>query len=216
MREISRPAGRRAATAVALALLHVAIIVCVCLPQRLRWSLPEDAFVTHVFFVSEPKETVVEPVTPARARSERYLAPPRTAPITPPSEPGIADTPPPSIAPPLLARPQIDWAREAEVSASRQLSQDEEARRLAAPFSHNFEAAPRPQPTPSFGWSRAHTQRIEPLKTGGTLLRLNDRCVLVFAGVLLPMCQIGKIPARGDLFEHMDDAPVLGAAPSPP
>ena len=59
-------------------------------------------------------------------------------------------------------------------------------------------------------------ERIEPLKTGGTLIRLNDRCVLVFAVMVLPICQIGKIPARGDLFEHMDDPPVLGAPPPPP
>ena len=216
MRGISRRARRRLATAAVLALIHVAIIAYVSLPQRLRWSLAEDAFVTHVFFVSEPKEEVVERVTPARARSERHLAPPRTAPITPPSEPSIADAPSTSIVPPQLARPQIDWAREAEISASRQLTQDEEARRLAAPFSHDFTEPPRNRPTPQFGWSRAHTQRIEPLKNGGTLIRLNDRCVLVFAVMVLPICQIGKIPARADLFEHMDDPPVLGAPPPPP
>jgi hypothetical protein len=28
--------------------------------------------------------------------------------------------------------------------------------------------------------------------------------------MLMPVCKIGKIEARGDLFLHMDDPPLLG------
>lgn len=59
------------------------------------------------------------------------------------------------------------------------------------------------RPKKEFGWSRARTHRIERTADGQTLLRLSDRCVLV--NLLLPVCQLGRIAARGDLFEHMND-----------
>jgi hypothetical protein len=208
MREISRPVARRMATAAVLALIHVAIIAYFALPQRLRWPLAGQEFVTHVFFLSEPTEEVVQPATPSRASATREVAPLQTAPLTAPPDMPASEEP--------ATPPRLDWAREAEISASRQLVQEDEARRLAAPFSHDFTEPTPAHRQPPFRWSRAHTQRIEQLPSGGTLVRLNDRCVLVFAVMVLPICQIGKIPVHGDLFEHMDDAPVLGEPPSPP
>ncbi len=67
--------------------------------------------------------------------------------------------------------------------------------------------------SPEFGWDLAHTKRIEPIEGGGTLVRLNDRCFLALGLFIpLPICGIGKIPVRGDLFDHMRDQPV---PPSP-
>jgi hypothetical protein len=59
---------------------------------------------------------------------------------------------------------------------------------------------------PEFGWDHAQTHRVEALEGGGMLLWINDRCFIVMAGMIpFPMCGIGKIPARGDLFDHMRD-----------
>ena len=47
--------------------------------------------------------------------------------------------------------------------------------------------------------------RVEGLEGGGgSLLWINDRCFLVMTGLIpFPMCGIGKIPVRGDLFDRM-------------
>jgi hypothetical protein len=168
-----------------------------------------ESFVTHVFFLTEVQRSAEEPAAPSPTRTARSsTSPVRTAPITLPPEPPTNRS--------LPEPPRIDWAREAEISASRQLEKDERAKRLAAPFSHDFSAETPTHRTPEFRWSRAHTQRIEPLENGGTLIRINDRCAVVLAGMLFPVCAIGKIPVHDDLFEHMNDPPVLGERPGPP
>jgi hypothetical protein len=126
----------------------------------------------------------------------------------------VPSEPPTNAAP--GASPPIDWAREAELSASRQTQKDEDARRLAAPFAHDFSAQAPVRPPPQFRWNAAHTNRIEPLESGGMLIWLNDRCAVAVVGAVLPFCSIGKIPVHGDLFEHMNDPPVLGEAPRAP
>jgi hypothetical protein len=110
----------------------------------------------------------------------------------------------------------IDWAQEAERAAARQIDADEAAARRAAAFSprkgtlHALEpAAPL---KPPFGWSYARTHRVEALPGGGIIFNLNDRCAIVFAVMLIPVCKVGALEPRGDLLQHMRDAPLLGAA----
>lgn len=57
-----------------------------------------------------------------------------------------------------------------------------------------------------FGWDKTHTQRIEALP-GVISIRLSDRCSIIFAPLPLGGCSLGKIVARGDLFDGMN-APV--------
>jgi len=201
--------GRHGTTFAAVAIFHVALILSVALVPWRNLRTTHVPFVTHVFFIDEvpPSTEVLAP--PLEPFVRRPAAPVRSAPITPPPEAPTDETP-------SATAPRIDWAREAELSASRQLRKDEEDQRLGAAFSHGFRAQQPARPTPQFRWDRAHTNRLEPLETGGTLIRLNDRCVLVFAGAVFPYCAIGKIPVHGDLFEHMNDPPVLGEAPRPP
>jgi hypothetical protein len=126
-----------------------------------------------------------------------------------PAVAGPANEPPTSEAPGA-----VDWGLEAEAAAGRQLAKDEEARRLAKAFGHEFKDSTQPpNHAKDFAWSRAHTHRIEPLEGGGTFIHLNDRCGIVFMVMVLPVCQLGKIEARGDLFEGLKDPPVLGTAP---
>ena len=37
------------------------------------------------------------------------------------------------------------------------------------------------------------------------LININDHCALVIYGFIFPICQIGRIPANGHLFDHMRD-----------
>jgi len=46
------------------------------------------------------------------------------------------------------------------------------------------------------------------------ILNLSDRCAMVFAVMLIPVCKLGATEPRGDLLQHMDDAPRLGAPPT--
>jgi len=72
----------------------------------------------------------------------------------------------------------------------------------------------KPRPPSDFGWSEARTHRVEMLPGGGTLVRLNDRCAVVIGlPLILPVCKFGKIPARGDLFKHMNEARPVPPAP---
>jgi hypothetical protein len=109
----------------------------------------------------------------------------------------------------------IDWAKEAERAAARQIDADEAAARRAAAFSTHKRTpdslAPLPPAQPQFGWSHANTHRIESFPGGGFILNLSDRCAIVFTIMVIPVCKIGTIEARGDLLQHMDDPPFLGA-----
>ena len=111
----------------------------------------------------------------------------------------------------------IDWAKEAERAAARQIDADEAAARRAGALSAHDKApsslAPLPPAGPQFGWSHAATHRLESFP-GGIILNLTDRCAIVFAVMLIPVCKVGDMEPRGDLFEHMDDAPQLGAPPA--
>ena len=201
--------GRRLATFIALALIHIAVIAYLAVTPWPSRRTTDDSFVTHVFFLTEAQPSAEEPASSSPERTVRRSAPRvRTAPITLPPEPPADETP--------NANPRIDWAHEAELSASRELQNDADAKRRAAPFSHDFSAQAPARPTPQLRWSHAQTHRIEPLESGGTLIWINDRCAVVLAGMVFPVCKIGKIPVRDDLFEHMNDPPVLGEAPRPP
>ena len=131
--------------------------------------------------------------------------PDRVAPIATQGVP--ASKAPQLIAPPereeSRARPSIDWSREAEETAR------EHALRAEAQRDHKDDSSPV-KPKPEFGWSHSQIHRIEPLEEGGFLVWLNDRCAIVISVMAMPVCKFGKKPARGDLFEHMDDAPAPG------
>jgi hypothetical protein len=101
--------------------------------------------------------------------------------------------------------PTIDWQQETRTAAARLAESLETERRLKGKFAPDPRFARR-TPQPEFGWDRSKTHRIESLPEGGTVIHLNDRCALVLSGFLFPICKLGKIPARGDLFEHMGDA----------
>lgn len=83
---------------------------------------------------------------------------------------------------------------------------------------------PRVPAADDFAWDPLHGQRTGKLPDGdGFYLRLIENCILVVTVVLSPVCKIGKLPARGDLFDHMRDrdrpddfGPDLAATVAPP
>ena len=42
------------------------------------------------------------------------------------------------------------------------------------------------------------------------MFNINDRCAVAVIILIMPVCKLGKIEARGDLFQHMKDPPVMG------
>jgi len=61
-----------------------------------------------------------------------------------------------------------------------------------------------------FAWDKTHTERVAALPEGGILIRLSDRCQVVIAPLPLGGCSLGKVAARGDLFEGMSGAVEFG------
>jgi hypothetical protein len=124
--------------------------------------------------------------------------------------------------PPAVEQPAapIDWNAEAARTAKHQveLATAPQPRALdhhGAGIGFDGGLGPEPEYRPEFGWDHAHTHRIEALEGGGSILWINDRCFIVMAGLIpFPMCGIGKIPARGDLLDHMRDAAPAESGPN--
>lgn len=179
----------------ALALLiHAGLYLLLVSPRYTAPEAPERRTVL-VFLPDKPK--------PTRSPLEvAPLAPPRVLEPSPPSS-----TAPQLIAPPEHAEasvpPAIDWTREAEqVARDHALAED-------AGRAHQDDKGAQ-KPKPEFRWSHSRTHRIESMETGGFVVWLSDRCGVAISVMAMPFCQFGKKPARGDLFEHMDDPPTPG------
>jgi hypothetical protein len=103
----------------------------------------------------------------------------------------------------LPIHPPIDWAGELDRAAGNSIADAPSIQPRDFGFPRSS-AAP-PSKLPEFGWSYAPTHRVESLPGGGLLVNLNDNCVLVFAPLPFFACALGKKPANGNLFEHMND-----------
>jgi hypothetical protein len=136
---------------------------------------------------------------------------PEIAPLPPPRLPEAA--PPTSTAPQLIAPPTnedtreppaIDWRGDAEAIAR------EHARAAETGGEPSRKGDGPAKPKPEFAWSHSTTHRIEPMEGGGFVVWINDRCGVAVSALAMPFCMLGTKPARGDLFEHMDDPPTAG------
>jgi hypothetical protein len=175
-------------------LIHIGLFQLLVIPRSVLPTMPEQR--TVLVFLRDA----------AKART----APRPTETFTPqrlPATSGPAITAPQSIAPnerePSPAPPSIDWQREA-AEAAREHAMKAEAQR-----SHTGDSE-SPKSKPEFRWNRSRVHRVEALEEGGLLVWINDRCAVVITALAMPVCTIGKKPARGDLFEHMGDASMPG------
>jgi hypothetical protein len=106
--------------------------------------------------------------------------------------------------------PAVDWRTEAALAAQHQtqlaaMSQYRslDSRGKKANLGLSGELGSAGAKKSEFGWDYAATHRVQSNGVA-TVIALNDRCSLVLAGPIpFPICGIGKIPPRGDLFDHM-------------
>jgi hypothetical protein len=199
---VRAPAASRVIAIGAVLVLHVAMLALLMSGRVPRLdSYIDDTAMTLIVLppAASPRVVVPERTTPVPARARESGAAPSAIPT--------------ETTPPIEERAPIDWTREAELAANHQVDAVEIERRRArgfTPGAQSREPEVARTPAPDFAWSKAATQPIEQLPEGGTLIRLNDRCVIVIYVIPMPFCGIGEIPANGDLFEHMNDPPVIG------
>jgi hypothetical protein len=190
-------------------LLLVVVLHAALLLLASRWQTRLDLRTEEsLIFLPLPSHFQAPAEAPAAPEAPRKIPPPTrdtrliiVTPEIPPAPP--AETPP---AP-------IDWNAEAALTAKQQAQAAAKPgpRPLDQPGAGlDFDGGlgPDPDARPEFGWYHARTHRIEAIEGGGSLLWLNDRCFIVMAGLIpFPMCGVGKIPPRTDLFDHLRDSP---------
>jgi hypothetical protein len=168
------------------------------------------------------EESLTFLVLPAPQQDRPISAPPSSGPSArsrknPPAPPDtqLIRVPipgqPASAAPaPAPAPAPIDWSAEADsvVKQHAELAMAAPPRALdrhGAGADLNGGLGPDRPRKPEFGWDHSHTHRVESIEGGGIAIHMNDHCTLVLLPLPLVGCGIGKIPARGDLFEHLHD-----------
>jgi hypothetical protein len=162
-----------------------------------------------IFLALPDQLQVPTPAGSAEARQRKKPVAPRDSQfvtIPTPAQPSAADSPP---AP-------IDWNSEAGLAIRRHAESamaipPRALDKHGAGADLNGGLGPDRKQQPQFGWDHSHTHRIETIEGGGILIWLNDRCALVLFPLPFGGCGIGKIPVRGDLFDHMHDEPQADA-----
>jgi hypothetical protein len=196
----SRDAEVRITALVVVVLLHAALIAWIATVRRTLPSVEREEKTGLVLLPARtpapsqgPEPPVREPrILPAPIRPSAPL------PITPPTS---------SITPgEPLKSPSVDWHEQAQAAAARQA--EEMNRPGAGPRAAPSQPVIPTQPRPEFGWDHARTHRVEAIEGGGMLVWINDRCAVVITLLAMPVCKIGTIPARGDLFDHMGETTV--------
>lgn len=196
---------RRSSLLLALIAVHAVLLAIAARSRLYVRSQSEDAPIEWLNLTPAP--TPVPP--PATARPSGSSASQRRATIrkeennaiTLPAEPSLAATP-----------GAIDWSAEAELVARQS------AARSSGPHEHSLDDHSKhgnhqsglglnSHEKAEFGWYYAGTHRFD-TTSGLPVINLSDNCVIPIGALIpLPLCRIGKIPPRGDLFKHMHDTP---------
>jgi hypothetical protein len=163
---------------------------------------------------ADVKSQLVLLLPPLESRPPLTPAQPHAAPKRGVEEAAEGPGAPLAAAPAESTAPaRIDWTQQAKAATARSVARQEEERRRAHTFgtpppSAMFAALSR---KPGFAWNYARTHRVEALPGGVTVFNLSDHCSIALLWVV-PFfgCQLGKIPARGDLFDHLHDPPDPG------
>ncbi len=200
----------RTATFVVVLAFHVLLFFLIATLRSPSRPVREAEAPTTVTFLPEP-----EPESTPAPQPEPPREPPvttRTARPAAPRAPARANPPPEPESSSITPTPSPDWRAEAQIAANDELEAEARERQQPSPLApHDFSGV-KPGSTddskPQFGWNHARTHRVEELSGGGLLININDRCAVVVMLIFpFPACKIGKMPARGDLFEHMQDVP---------
>ncbi|MEA3180520.1 MAG: hypothetical protein QOI59_4043 [Gammaproteobacteria bacterium] len=178
-------------------------------PARLLMSESEPPATLMLLREVKPVETAAKPAAkpPMAARAAR-----RAAPEAPQA---ISSAPKPeSDSSAMTSTPAPDWRAEARIAANDAIEAEARKREhpsLLAP--HDFsraKAGSTDYSKPKFGWSHAHTHRVEG-SPGAFVVNVNDRCAIALVLIFpFPLCKIGKMAPRGDLFDSLHDLPQPG------
>lgn len=219
----SRPKAKRAAIGLLVLAAHITLLLLLCVPHRAREQAEAPDNAITVYFVpparelarqggreraeASPSRRVSASASRLRSRREPVLAArPRERSAAPPAAPGST----PLHEPARERHAPIDWERERDQAAQRELAVEDAARDRASMPTHldgissEIVSAlrPPPPPPPKFDWA---PPRVVVRYGTGIFVRLNDHCTLVITVMVLVGCTLDKIPVRGDLFAHMYD-----------
>ena len=213
----------RTATFVVVVALHAVFFFLFALRMPLRRFATPEAPSIAVFIT--PAESILRPQPERHAESSmapRTVHPIRSRPRAPAalkSPSAAVQAEPATASGAITPTPTPDWWQEAQIAADHEIEAQARMAHKHSPLApHDFSrATPRTseQTQPKFAWNHAAIHRVEELPTGGLLFNINERCALVWVLFPLPVCKLGKIPVRADLFDHMEDAPVLGESKMP-
>jgi hypothetical protein len=205
----------RVAAIFVVLIIHVVLFV---LFAALRIPVPrageKEAPSTAFFLPPDAVDTTAEgaPHSPTAAQAAHPTSPKQSI-AAGAKSPGAIVRPEPEW-PPQPAPAAPDWRQEMQIAANDEIEADERKRRKSSPLApHDFSGV-RPGSTDdtkrAYGWSHAATHRVEAIPSGGLLINVNDRCTVVWVVFPFPLCKVGKIPVRGDLFQDMKDPPAPG------
>lgn len=165
---------------------------------------------THVVPAAHEEPWILVMLPPTEVRPARPPAlehPLGPTPSMVPAQSGASRPSQPSEV--AVTSTSIDWKAEAAREADRVVERNEQRARQARALSPAPSAAfaPAGPGAPEFGWDYAATHRVQAVGGGATVIHLGDRCALAL-WLVIPMgfgCALGRVPARGDLFEHLHD-----------
>jgi hypothetical protein len=110
----------------------------------------------------------------------------------------------------------VDWRGQLESATERQLAREAEQRKRASALGPPKAPASLAAAQPSSGWDGwdfAATHRYTTTSEGRPYININDHCTLTFPFFDSKMyrfgCNIGTLPPRTDLFQHMRDASAM-------
>jgi hypothetical protein len=192
---------RRLGTAAVVAALH-ALLCWLLLSAKSPLLLPAKSPDLEMIFILPPTPPTVDapnrsPANRSERDGSRRQPPPRSASASPPQPPLLHDQD-------NAIHPPIDWDSELNRAAKDAVPA------LPSPPPRDFGVPHRTAPpakAPEFAWDYARTHRVESIPTGGMLIHLSERCVLVLTPLPLPFCRIGKREPNGELFERLHDPP---------
>lgn len=191
----SRVAAPRVMTLAAVVGLHAGALLWLLTETRTQriGTEPEGTPLLVVLLPAlEPQSSAAESRR-AHSTHGRTAVPAGTQPS--PSSTVISDSP--SV---------IDWAAEASAAAGRVIDSNEKSRRRANVFAlapNGIFAPPRARQR-EFPWQPKEVEIVEGV---ATVIHLGERCGLVLF-LIVPVaggCALDKMPARGDLFDHMHE-----------
>jgi hypothetical protein len=193
----ARATSPRVSVLAAVIALHAGALLLLFLETRSRLARASGEATPISAWLLEPREPGADVSPRHSARASRGRRPER---------PVGASAVPVSAVPSAAAT--VDWAAEAARSARRQLEADADRNRQAHALA--------PQPSPMFAarvkrhefpWDTAHGDRVETIAGIATVVHLSDQCAVAFF-LIVPFaggCALDKLPARGDLFDHLHD-----------